>query len=1212
MATKLYPPNIEGTIPAFSGTTMVVPFSLNRAVSKNEIAGFVVKIKTVQGSTLIGTIRQQNADYYDLDSRMEVEFDVSHIAFTVGQYYKVQLAFISSTGLTGYFSTVGVVKYTTEPKVEISGLIPGAINNHIYYYTGVYSQEGGDTSEKLYSSRFVLYNANNEIIKDSGEILHNIANDSNAYEAHEDFEISIDLEINASYYLQYSIKTTSGYVASTKKYRIMQKKSIAPDLRATLSAILSFEDGYIDLYLVGEKDSSGTEQVAIGSFVVCRAASNENYVWNKVCEFSLQSQTPSRFLWRDYTIEQGVTYKYSVQQYNDYGLYSDRIMSESITADFEDAFLYDGKRQLKIRYNPKVSSFKTDILEQKTDTIGSKHPFIFRNGNVYYKEFPISGLISYQMDDNHLFMTWDELGIEANSFNFTSDNILAERLFKLEVLKWLNNGEEKLFRSPTEGNYIVRLMNVSLSPTDSLGRMLHTFNCTAYEIEDFTYEALNGRGFIEIANASTMQTRWSTVEIAGHSESLDKVLSNVRRYLNAGIIVSVTEEQYNRILSYDYSLKDYFGQQNTVAAYIISPTATASQLNKIATILNKTVNENKTFTSSDYAKLTAYDTELAELLIEKVISTTYVLSSTVVNNSAVLKILEDIVGKITYATGRINTRDANSIYITDMLPGTMIELHTKHPGRLDDVETIQIGATGSYNAHFEKPITSIVVPQTIIDNKIYVYGLQGSITYSYESTATNVFDTIQNLEITDVPNKQWIGLQEKTYYDRVKDQTIVTNNLIEIIENNKTDLVNIYSLRFEKRELVNIYANFLTKVDGTESDGIKLDKLPHGCRLVPADSKEAKYAINPNQQYSIYQKTISLENPDNPEEPIVLKEDWYRLKTKFSDGEIPYVKVYDYYIDRDCKNKLDLDSLDPYYVYNICNARFDYTYKEVWYEDDFIDSNLRDDQYYIPMGKITEEQFNSGLYQYYTRGEKVKTDNSKYENRYHYNIAEKYNALLNYYVLASGYYVDKDGVKYPLESGYLIDGLSTDKERIMYIANTFSNKIYINGEEMDLSETGRYSIVNFEDPITSIKFDNGIICDMSYQIREITYNFETNDETVASYKARYTAFVNRLNALRALESLEQDFIISVEGLDPDSKEYIALAEANRLNKIYYASVLQNSEDEKGAYVNDWNNGNYDYKVLEAKYLKMIKITYNDFIYQLELALKTYEEANSVL
>jgi len=58
-------------------------------------------------------------------------------------------------------------------------------------------------------------------------------------------------------------------------------------------------------------------------------------------------------------------------------------------------FLFDGTRQLKIQYNPKVSSFKNDILESKIDTIGSKYPFFFRNGHVHYKEFPISGLISY-------------------------------------------------------------------------------------------------------------------------------------------------------------------------------------------------------------------------------------------------------------------------------------------------------------------------------------------------------------------------------------------------------------------------------------------------------------------------------------------------------------------------------------------------------------------------------------------------------------------------------------------------------------------------------------------------------------------------------------------------------------------------------------------------------------------------------------------------
>jgi hypothetical protein len=39
-------------------------------------------------------------------------------------------------------------------------------------------------------------------------------------------------------------------------------------------------------------------------------------------------------------------------------------------------------------------------------------------------------------------------------------------------------------------------MNTSLSPNDTLGRMLHTFSCTAYEIADFTYDNLKYYNFI--------------------------------------------------------------------------------------------------------------------------------------------------------------------------------------------------------------------------------------------------------------------------------------------------------------------------------------------------------------------------------------------------------------------------------------------------------------------------------------------------------------------------------------------------------------------------------------------------------------------------------------------------------------------------------------------------------------------------------------------
>jgi hypothetical protein len=63
-------------------------------------------------------------------------------------------------------------------------------------------------------------------------------------------------------------------------------------------------------------------------------------------------------------------------------------------------FLSDGQKILCIKFNPKVSSLKNAIQETKTDTLDSKYPVFFKNGILKYKELPISGLISYQMDDN--------------------------------------------------------------------------------------------------------------------------------------------------------------------------------------------------------------------------------------------------------------------------------------------------------------------------------------------------------------------------------------------------------------------------------------------------------------------------------------------------------------------------------------------------------------------------------------------------------------------------------------------------------------------------------------------------------------------------------------------------------------------------------------------------------------------------------------------
>ena len=95
------------------------------------------------------------------------------------------------------------------------------------------------------------------------------------------------------------------------------------------------------------------------------------------------------------------------------------------------------------------------------------------------------------MDEADLF---NNNKISNKTINLTEDNIAAERKFKLEVLEWLTDGQPKLFRSPTEGNYVVRLMNTSLSPNDTVGRMLHQFSSTGYECGPHDYQGLKDQG----------------------------------------------------------------------------------------------------------------------------------------------------------------------------------------------------------------------------------------------------------------------------------------------------------------------------------------------------------------------------------------------------------------------------------------------------------------------------------------------------------------------------------------------------------------------------------------------------------------------------------------------------------------------------------------------------------------------------------------------
>ena len=819
---KLYPPIIEKTIPAFCNQIIVVRFTMNKSVSEKEVKDFKLKIKTVQSGYqpfLTETIQM-----------IDWNTDTSEVSFllpgtlNIGQFYKIQMAYVDTANIIGYYSTVGVVKYTSDPTISI--LEPKNGNT----YEGLYSQEAindedvRDYTEKVYSYNFTLKDASGNIIETSGDQLHNSSEDIFLYESRDSYTIKTDLEQDKVYYLDYTVKTINGLVKSAQTKYISQIGSIDSKLHTKLECNLDYENGYIDINLV-KPDGVETEESAVGSFYLLRASDEDDFnSWHEVLKFVLQGQQPSRHLWKDMTIKQGVKYKYAIQQFNTYGLRSNKIESNIVEADFEHAFLYDGERQLKIKYNPKISSFKNTLLESKVDTIGSKHPFIFRNGNVKYKEFPISGLISYLSDENDLFypsssvFNSDELyrfetinqkfirindmiteiiyfknkdsyyykteigytkwtdyarntlkrdpndydkiksylsealgligankgiskiyqekkvvnDIKARTTDLTSDNIYLERNFKLEVLEWLTNGQPKIFRSPTEGNYIVRLMNVSLTPDDALGRMIHTFNCTAYEVAENDYENLEKYNFIK-ANATIQPSlRWLSVDLSA---------------------------------------------------------------NKIE------------------------------------------------NNKNLLKFT------------------ASSIYLEDLTPGEKLNITTLE-GKDPKTYTIMIGATGRYIIDLSNNVQVLNVSFKDSENNIEVYH-QGMLTYSYYSDEfKDSFDTVNEIASNMIPCQQFIGEHENiiTEIETVKDKIdsigfirfTLRNDNIEVYRfNNKyysdrratneidlVDLMNIYK--------VNILDENKNIIDYEWFDGYNNKSLGKDCK-----DEDTKIIINESDEESI-------------------------------------------------------------------------------------------------------------------------------------------------------------------------------------------------------------------------------------------------------------------------------------------------------------------------------------------------------------------------
>ena len=348
---------------------------------------------------------------------------------------------------------------------------------------------------------------NNQVLLNMKDYVYNYNNTSNSFE----YTFTNAFEPFQHYDIYFSFITNSLYEETNKiTLFIVESATVKGDLTIypnsdTGSLLIKIDDPPSNNIIL-RRSSSETNYQTWYDIIKCNLndlkyntyeysseyQNNSIMVCKEITENKLQEDD---VVYCDNTVKSGVNYKYYINKVEDDGTRKGKSAAAENFVLFDDIYLSNATQTLIIKYDSQISGYKRNILDIKTETLGSKYPYIRRNGAVDYKQVTINGLISYMADNDELFCKKDALYANIDKDRYINNycinpynDIIAEREFREKVIDFLYKDEVKLFRSTQEGNLLVRLMDITLTPNAELGRLVYSFSCTAYEIAEDTPE----------------------------------------------------------------------------------------------------------------------------------------------------------------------------------------------------------------------------------------------------------------------------------------------------------------------------------------------------------------------------------------------------------------------------------------------------------------------------------------------------------------------------------------------------------------------------------------------------------------------------------------------------------------------------------------------------------------------------------------------------
>ena len=608
MATNnnLFPPLVPDAQPAFLKTSgCKFYFALSNYNNKEDIKNVQISLvdqKTNQSAfdpsehptgIKIATLSSEEEDLIKDDYKYSVSISPTDVGgFNNNQFYIVQLRFTSNEASDlpqngkaidswlfnnkEYFSewsTICLIRAIDQPQIFISNLnndnsikeLPtplSEISGRLYY------EDDSSETEYLKSYNLNIYETSLGSKNSTYKTQQIYANEYNFNEFYQ--EIPYDFKKNVNYTLAFTYITNNLYT-NTVLYKFKISEEYENKLDGVITIVPEEKDGRIKLDIDFEHTIKTNNDI-----IIKRASSKTNFkIWEtvKTIPHTIESL---RNVWYDTSIESGIWYKYRFYSKNDYGLDKFVQTDQPVICTFEDIFLTNEDKQLKIQFNPSISDFKYNTIDSQQVTLGAKYPFVKRNGNSFFRTFSIGGLISSFMDnedwhnpeyyEGHFytknktepftssFELYNESKNLYSNYNINNnvlqyDDYVYEREFRKKVSDFLYENNIKLFRSLTEGNILVKLQNIAFQPIDSLGRRLYSFSATAVQIDD---SIINNFNKYNIINKYYYTYKIETLQNI-YFNSKDSLISNY--FFNTSSLFSKYNSKLLRLFRLDVKLQ---------------------------------------------------------------------------------------------------------------------------------------------------------------------------------------------------------------------------------------------------------------------------------------------------------------------------------------------------------------------------------------------------------------------------------------------------------------------------------------------------------------------------------------------------------------------------------------------------------------------------------------------------------------------------------